>query len=253
MNPLKVYIGYDQRESEAYYVAVDSLLRHAKGPLSITKLDIRPLERHRLMRRPVSRKNGQMWDLLSSAPQTTEFATSRFLPPVMAQNGLALFVDCDVVFMRDVFDMVREVEGQAKAVYVVKHDYRPKSIAKMDGQTQTKYPRKNWSSVMLFDCDHPSNQRLNLDMINTLPGRDLHRFCWLQDNEIGELDPGWNWLVGEQPKPEYLGIAHFTLGGPWLPNWSEHEYDGIWRKAAEAKALWPMWKGTNVPSSQGYS
>ncbi|HEY9503581.1 MAG TPA: hypothetical protein VIR01_18225, partial [Pyrinomonadaceae bacterium] len=191
MRPLKVYIGYDQRESEAYDVAVDSLLRHASRPVSITKLDIRLLEKHRLMRRPITRKDGRMWDTISCAPQSTEFAASRFLPPLLAQNGLALFTDCDVVFLRDIYDMVREIEREAKALYVVKHDYRPTYREKMDGQIQTEYPRKNWSSVMLFDCDHPGNQRLNLDLVNTLPGRDLHRFCWLTDGEIGSLDGGW--------------------------------------------------------------
>lgn len=253
MRPLKVYIGYDERESEAYEVAVDSLLRYAKGPISITGLNIRALERQRLMRRPVTKKDGVMWDSISSAPQSTEFAVSRFLTPLLAQDGLALFTDCDVVFVRDIFDMVREIDRESKALYVVKHDYHPKYMGKMDGQVQTVYPRKNWSSVMLFDCDHPSNQRLNLDLINTLPGRDLHRFCWLQDDEIGDLDRGWNWLVGEQPQPSYLGIAHFTLGGPWLPNWKETQHDGIWNKASEAKTLQPVFQGEVVPAKTGYT
>jgi len=123
----------------------------------------------------------------------------------------------------------------------------------MDGQPQTQYPRKNWSSVMLFDCDHPSNRRLNIDMINTLPGRDLHRFCWLRDDEIGELDPEWNWLVGEQPKPENLGVAHFTLGGPWLPNWEEHPHDGIWKEACESKQMRSLRKGSFVFAKTGYT
>lgn len=253
MKPLKVYIGYDQREHEAYEVAVDSLLCHARGPLSVTGLDIRKLERQRLMRRPVTTKEGLMWDTLSCAPQSTEFATSRFLTPLLAQDGLALFVDCDVVFMRDIYDMIRQIEGEAKALYVVKHSYHPSNIEKMDGQVQTHYPRKNWSSVMLFDCDHPSNLKLNFDLINTLPGRDLHRFCWLRDDEIGELDNGWNWLVGEQPKPDYLGITHFTLGGPWLPSWEEHEYDGIWKRAREAKEMRSMHKSPFVPAKKGYA
>jgi len=252
MSPLKVYIGYDRREIDAYAVAADSLLRHASGPVSITALDIRRLELNRLMRRPVCIKDGRMWDTLSCAPQSTEFATSRFLTPLLAQEGKALFVDCDVVFMRDVYDMVRQIESEAKALYVVKHRYTPVLDEKMDGQLQTVYPRKNWSSVMLFDCDHPSTRRLNVDLINTLPGRDLHRFCWLRDEEIGELDGGWNWLVGEQPKPSYLGIAHFTLGGPWLPNWKGDEHDGIWEQARQ-EALRPLWQGSKLPAPKGYS
>lgn len=253
MKPLKIYIGYDSREIDAYRVAVDSLLRHAKAPVSVTGLDIRSLQQHRLMRRPVKEVNGRMWDVLSCSTQSTEFATSRFLTPILAQDGFALFTDCDVVFLRDIYDMVRQVESETKALYVVKHQYQSIKTEKMDGQVQTVYPRKNWSSVMLFDCDHPSNQRINLDMINTLPGRDLHRFCWLSDSEIGDLDPGWNWLVGEQAKPDYLGIAHFTLGGPWLPNWKEQEHDRIWKQAFEAKTLRPMRQGSFVPAAKGYS
>lgn len=233
MMPLKVYIGYDIRENLAYQVAVTSLIKHASGPVSITCLNLHSLTRQGLMNRPVVERNGvRLWDVISNAPQSTEFASSRFLTPLLAQTGLALFVDSDVVFTRDVYDMVREVRG-SKAVYVVKHEYEPDDALKMDMQVQTAYPRKNWSSVMLFNCEHPANQCLNAHLINTLPGRDLHRFCWLRDHEIGELNPKWNWLVGEQPKPSDLGIAHFTLGGPWLPNWRSHEHDEVWSKAAE--------------------
>jgi lipopolysaccharide biosynthesis glycosyltransferase len=251
--PLKVYIGYDSRETEAYAVAVDSLLSHASAPVSVTALNIRQLSHNRLMRRPVCMKDGRMWDIVSGAAQSTEFAISRFLTPLLAQEGMALFVDCDIVFMRDIYDLIREVRSEAKAVHVVKHQYRPVSSEKMDGQAQVEYPRKNWSSVMLFDCDHPSTRRLNVDLINTLPGRDLHRFCWLRDEEIGELDPGWNWLVGEQDRPSYLGIAHFTLGGPWLPNWKERAHDDIWIKAKQSETMQPMRQGTKLPATKGYS
>lgn len=251
--PLKVFIGYDRREIDAFMVAVDSLLRHASAPVAITALNIRQLRRQSLMVRPVRYENRQMWDVISNAPQSTEFACSRFLTPLLAQEGMALFADCDVVFKRDVYDMVREVQNEAKAVYVVKHGYTPQAGLKMDEQYQTTYPRKNWSSVMLFDCDHPSNSKLSLHLINTLPGRDLHRFCWLRDEEVGELDARWNWLVGEQPKPSQVGIAHFTLGGPWLPNWQEHEHDEIWRQAYTDWEVRPLRKSPLVLTETGYS
>jgi hypothetical protein len=254
MTPLKVYVGYDQRERDAFMVTVDSLLRHASAPVSITGLNIRQLNRQAVMLRPVRYDEGQMWDVISNAPQSTEFASSRFLTTILAQEGMALFVDGDTVFKRDVYQMVQEVyEGRSKAVYVVKHGYTPQAGLKMDQQYQTAYPRKNWSSVMLFDCDHPSNQRLTLNLINTLPGRDLHRFCWLRDYEIGSLGAEWNWLVGEQPKPEHLGIAHFTLGGPWLPNWQEHQHDEIWNQARIDWEVRPMRESPFLLTQTSYS
>src|SRR6185369_9152524 len=124
---------------------------------------------------------GQHYDLVSNAPKSTEFAVSRFLTPLLCHSGFALFVDCDVVFLRDPREMLLQPEIAGAAVSVVKHEYTPSSQTKMDGQLQTIYPRKNWSSVMLFDCDHPANRRLSLHDINTRPGRDLHRLYWLND------------------------------------------------------------------------
>lgn len=166
------------------------------------------------------------YDLPSNAPFSTEFATSRFLTPILAQSGWALFADCDVVFLRNVRDMLREIEP-GKAVYVVKH-WNHGGGTKMDGKEQTVYRRKNWSSVMLFDCDHPANRRLTIEDVNRRPGRDLHAFYWLNDDEIGELDPAWNWLVNVEKQPAHTGIAHFTLGGPWFSDWKPAPNDEIW-------------------------
>jgi hypothetical protein len=98
----------------------------------------------------------------------------------------------------------------------------------MGGMIQTAYERKNWSSVMLFNCDHPANRRLTIEDVNGRPGRDLHAFYWLHDSEIGELPPTWNWLVNVTPKPVAPKLAHFTNGGPWIPNWEPAPHDEIW-------------------------
>jgi hypothetical protein len=116
----------------------------------------------------------------------------------------------------------------SKAVQVVKHDYAPPPGTKMDGQEQTRYARKNWSSVMLFNCDHPANKALTVDLINTVPGRDLHRFCWLEDHLIGDLDPKWNWLVGHSPADVDPGIVHFTEGTPAMPGYETCDYAHEW-------------------------
>lgn len=102
----------------------------------------------------------------------------------------------------------------------------------MDAQVQTSYPRKNWSSVILWNTDHPANRRLTLHDVNTRPGLWLHQFGWLHDDEIGALPPEWNWLVNVQERPAYPGIAHFTLGGPFTPGWKGAQNDEIWYEAS---------------------
>lgn len=231
MTPLRVYIGFDRREQAAYDVAVKSLLHHASIPVSITPLDIVRLESSGLLRRPTDTR-GHRYDILSNANAATEFAISRFLVPLLAQSGPALFVDCDVVFMADVAELLDYVDPRF-AVSCVQHDHRPSGSMKMDNQPQVGYPRKNWSSVMLWNCDHPANRRLSLADVQVRRGLDLHQLYWLNDSEIGELPPQWNWLVGEQIMPRTPKIAHFTLGGPFTPGWPGAEYDRIWYEARD--------------------
>ena len=227
---MRVYVGYDRREHEAYRVAVDTL--YETSGIVAECLDSDKLAAHGLLRRSVDMRDGKFYDLPSNASASTEFAVSRFLTPILCQSGWALFTDCDVVFLEDVHGLL-DYADHSKAVVVVKHDYRAKEQTKMDGQLQTHYARKNWSSVMLFNCDHPANRRLTLADVNERPGRDLHAFYWLNDSEIGELPSEWNWLVNEQDKPAQPCIAHFTLGGPWIPNWTPSPHDEIWLEASE--------------------
>lgn len=228
---MKLFIGYDHREREAYDVAVKTLRK--VSALEPTPLVIDRLTDCGLLRRSMDRR-GQMYDLPSNAPCATEFAISRFLTPMLAQTGWALFVDCDVLFLADPHELLQHAD-QSKAVMVVKHPTQEGDALKMDGQVQTHYRRKNWSSVMLFNCDHPANRRLSLQDVNERPGRDLHGFYWLADEEIGELPAGWNWLVGVQPIPPAPRIAHFTLGGPWLPGWRGAEHDDLWLGARDGR------------------
>lgn len=227
---MKYYIGYDDREAMACSVATKSLTRYHPDA-DITLLDLDRLASTGLLRRLVDER-GQRYDLTSNAHASTDFAISRFLVPILAQQGWALFTDCDVVFMDDPRLLYQHIDT-SKAVMVVKHHYIPKEGVKMDNQVQTSYTKKNWSSVMLFNCDHPANRRLSLMDVNQRRGLDLHQFYWLNDNEIGSLPAEWNWLVGVQEKPPEPKIAHFTLGGPWLPNWQQAEHDELWWRAAQ--------------------
>jgi hypothetical protein len=110
----------------------------------------------------------------------------------------------------------------------VKHDHRPSFNVKMDGQEQTSYPRKNWSSVMAFNVDHPANDALDIELANSKPGRDLHRFCWLGDDDIGALPPAWNSLVGYTDEVRDPKIVHFTDGGPWFEAFRNVPYADEW-------------------------
>ncbi len=224
---MRVYIGYDEREEEAARVAAKTLREVTNGELEPEFLVAPKLADQGLLWRISDHRGGQDYDLISNAPKSTRFAISRFLTPLLCQGGHALFLDCDMLFLEDPRHMLAEIDHSA-AVSVVKHDHQPTEQWKMVNQAQTKYPRKNWSSVMLFNCDHPANRRLSLRDVNERPGRDLHAFYWLNDIEIGALDPRWNWLVNVQPKPEHVGIAHFTLGGPFNAGWKAAPYDDLW-------------------------
>lgn len=229
MTALRIYIGYDPREGEAYKVAEYSLHRHSTRPAVVTPLYLDRLTRAGLATRPyrIGGTRATLWDVLSDAPCSTEFSNTRFLTPILAQTGWALFIDCDMLFLGDVARLFALADPRY-AVMVVKHQHAGDEGVKMDGCVQTQYRRKNWSSVMLFNCDHPSNRALDLHLVNSVPGRDLHGFCWLADHEIGELPPQWNWLVGVQQKPDGVQLAHYTLGLPFMDGYARAEHSDLW-------------------------
>lgn len=207
---MKVFVGYDRREDAAYRVCEYSIKKHEPRaeiiPLKLSEL--------KMFNRP--------YDPLSS----TEFTFTRFLVPyLMGYQGQALFVDCDFVFTQS----VSQLFCPTHPVMVVKHIYTPVEAVKMDQQVQHQYHRKNWSSLMMFDCQHPSNAVLTPELINTVPGLFLHQFQWLQDTEIGALDPAWNHLVGWSENPNPKGI-HYTQGGPWFEQYKNCDYSDIWHQ-----------------------
>jgi|SRR6185295_171042 len=229
---LRVYIGYDKREAPAARVAAKSLYQICR--IKAEELHITRLQENGVVTRLADRRGEgyQHYDLVSNARASTDFAFSRFLVPILCQGGFALGVDCDVVFLRNPIEMLSAGVDENKAVHVVKHAPLPPAGGKMDGQAQTAYPRKNWSSVILWNTDHPANRRLTLHDVNTRSGLWLHQFGWLHDDEIGELDPAWNWLVDVNPRPAHAGIAHMTLGGPWIPGWAGGSFDKEWERRA---------------------
>ena len=168
---------------------------------------------------------------------STEFAISRFLVPWMCDfQGQALFIDCDMLFRGDVAELFDSGSAD-KSVFVVKHDYIPKSDKKFLGQEQTRYIKKNWSSVMLFNNDRC--RALSLDYVQNAPGLELHQFKWLDDSEIGELEPAWNHLVGEYPESYSAKNLHYTLGGPYFSDCKDTDHAADWFDAF-GRALAPM-------------
>ena len=220
MNNLNIYIGYDSKEDIAYRVCKYSILKRSKANLKVTSLKLYELVTNKMYFRNI--------DPLAS----TEFTYSRFLVPALNKyKGWAIFCDCDFIFFEDVSKILENIDN-SKAVYCVQHDYTPKEKHKMDGQKQTIYPRKNWSSFILFNCSHPSNKKLSIDLVNSETGSFLHQFKWLKDSEIGSLDERWNWLEGWTSNHNSTSpfAVHYTRGGPWFDEWQDVEFAKDWIK-----------------------
>lgn len=220
--PLKIYVGWDSREDIAYQVAKQSILDNASVPVDIVPLKQKELRKSGIYTRTV--------DKLAS----TEFTFTRFLiPELNGFDGWALFIDCDFVFLEDVKDLFDQADDRY-AVMCAHHEYTPQNTEKMDGQKQTIYPRKNWSSMMLINCGHPANRKLTADLVNdeTYGGAFFHRFSWLDDSYIGQVSHEWNWLVSwySEPIDGSPKVLHYTEGGPWFDHYRDCEYNHEWYK-----------------------
>lgn len=224
MTPLKIFIGFDQVEAVAWHTLTHSILSRATVPVSFIPVHTRNLQG--IYTRPRDPK------------QSNEFSFTRFLVPYLADyQGWALFMDCDMLVRTDIkklFDLVNTNENQTKAALVVKHEYTPRDDTKYLGTKQYPYPRKNWSSVVLWNCGHHANRILTPDYVNTAPALDLHRFTHIADSDLGELPVTWNWLVGEYALG-YKGVrksdvcnVHFTVGGPYFQEYQHVDFSEDW-------------------------
>lgn len=214
----KIFVGYDSREDIAWQVCRHSILRHSGEQVQVIPLRQNVLRELGLYTRP--------HDLGAS----TEFSLTRFLTSYLAANsGWTIFCDCDFLFTTDVCSVLEGLDP-SKAVYCVQHDYTPAYKVKMDGKVQASYPRKNWSSFMIFNCDHPDVQELTPEVVNRASPAFLHRFEWVRDpNGLGALDADWNFLVGEYAKPDTIPrVLHYTVGGPWFSDWQTCDYAELW-------------------------
>ena len=215
LKPFNVYIGYDKREDLAAQICKYSIVRRTK-PIDVSFLKLQEIPE---LVRPREEK------------QSTDFTYSRFMIPYLEEyQGFSLFCDCDFLFLDDIREISRMIDP-TKAVSVVRHPmYIPNSTLKMDGVEQHTMLRKNWASLIVFNNSHPSNRVLTPDYINTVtPGRKLHTFDWLSDDEIGSLPLDWNVLDDYYPLANPLAI-HYTDGGPWFDNYKNTMYSHYWVK-----------------------
>jgi lipopolysaccharide biosynthesis glycosyltransferase len=197
---IPLYVGYDPREALIYHVFCQSVIQNSSVPVNFTPL-------HQDLLHVDGQQDG-----------TNAFIYSRYLVPYLQNyEGWAIFVDGDMIVNEDINELWK-LRDESKAVMVVKHDYQTKAKRKYVGtpieNDNVDYPRKNWSSVILFNCSHPSNRRLTPDLIENAGGAFLHRFEWLSDDEIGELPKEWNWLELEYDHNPDACLYHHTLGSP---------------------------------------
>jgi hypothetical protein len=220
---VKVYIGHDEREADAYRVCEASMRSTALGAL-----DIQPISRLTLgdlyARPTVRRDDGSLFDPISNAPMSTDFAIARFFIPLIQKEGWALFCDCDFLWRAPVEELM-QLADERYPVMCVHHEPYPTAVLKMDGQFQVPYRRKNWSSLMLINCarwqDSGYAQR-----VNRTRGILLHQFTGYN---VGALSLEWNWLVGLSPPVRRVRAAHFTLGVPSMPGYENVEFADEWR------------------------
>lgn len=209
---MNLFVGYDPKEAVAYHVFCESVLAHTSRPVTFSPLHLSAMSFYNEVH----------------ADGSNAFIYSRFLVPFLMEfKGWAIYFDGDMI-LRDDVSMLWSLRDPAYAVQVVKHDYKTKQDKKYLGAPNHDYPRKNWSSVIIWNCGHPKHQLLTPEFIAGATGNYLHRFKWLDDLEIGELNRTWNWLVGEYPSNVDAHLLHFTLGTPCFKEYRSDKEAAEW-------------------------
>jgi hypothetical protein len=216
---IRVFIGYDSAEQVAFSVLSHSIHARASQPVAIAPVKLSELK--------------DVFHREVNPLQSTEFSFSRFLTPWLAGfEGWALFVDCDMIMLEDIARLW-ELRDDRYAVQVVKHVHVPKEDVKFLGHTQTRYEKKNWSSVMLMNCARC--RALTPEYVNRASGLELHQFKWLGDDGlIGGLPARWNHLVGYDAPDRNAALVHYTIGGPWFEPYRDCEFAAEWFAEREA-------------------
>jgi len=214
LNKIAVVVGFDQREAIAYHTFCQSILEKSTVPVQFI-----PLAMNSLYFYKENHNDG-----------SNNFIYSRFLTPYICDfKGFAVYADGDMICNADISELANLFDP-TKAVQLVKHNYETKRSIKYFGNENENYPRKNWSSMVVFNCQHPANRVLTPQFIQEHDGAFLHRFQWLQDEEIGELDIAWNYLAIEYKPRKDAKLIHYTLGTPCLVDFKEAEMSEFWWK-----------------------
>lgn len=217
-NVIKIFVGYDPVETVAWHTMVSSIISKASCPVAIIPVNLANLK--------------GIYTRDRDPRQSNEFSFSRFLVPYLCDyQGFGIFFDCDMLLRVDIASILSILnECPDKAVYVVQHTYEPRNDVKYLNTLQYKYPRKNWSSVVLWNCAHNKNRVVDPHFVNNEEPLTLHRFGWLSDDDIGELDIRWNWLVGEYDDPPFdVKNVHWTNGGPYFNEYSNVDFADEWQ------------------------
>lgn len=213
LNKINLIVGFDQREAVAYHVFCQTIIDRATMPVQFLPLAENTLNEYKEVHTDGSNK----------------FIYSRFLTPyLMNFSGWAIFADGDMVCQADISELW-SLRDETKAVQVVKHDYKTKAAKKYLGNKNENYPKKNWSSLILWNCSHPENAILTPEFIQSQPGSYLHRFSWLEDSLIGGLDTEWNWLAIEYPENPNAKLIHYTLGTPCFKDYADEPMSDAWK------------------------
>ena len=209
---INLFVGFDPREAVAYHVFCNSIIQNTSVPVQITPLVLSQLKEF-----------NETHD-----DRSNDFVYSRFLTPYLSDfKGWTIFADGDMICQGDLKELI-DMADPSKAVMVVKHDYQTKATQKYLGNINENYPRKNWSSVILWNCDHPKHKILTPDFVSKQTGKFLHRFSWLDDQDIGELPLEWNWLASEYRVNREAKLIHFTLGTPCFKDYKNSDMADIW-------------------------
>ena len=211
---INIFIGYDHREAIAYHVCANSIIRQSSKPISLVPMALRNLQGYEE----------------KHTDGSNQFIYSRFLVPhLMEYKGWAIFMDGDML-VRDDIVKLWEMRDDTKAVQVVKHDYKTKLSEKYLGSKNEDYPRKNWSSVILWNCGHPANAAVTPEFVQNATGSQVHRFTWLADDLIGELPIEWNWLPDEFGANLDAKLIHYTLGTPCFHDFATTPMADEWHR-----------------------
>jgi lipopolysaccharide biosynthesis glycosyltransferase len=211
---ISVFIGYDPREAIAYHVCANSIIRKATVPVGLN-----PLALNLMLGYKEQHNDG-----------SNHFIYSRFLVPhLMNYQGWALFIDGDMI-LRDDISELWNLRDETKAVMVVKHDYKTRMPVKYLGAKNEDYPRKNWSSVILWNCGHALNRKITPEFVQNATGAQLHRFTWIPDDQVGELPIEWNWLPDEFGENKNAKLLHYTLGTPCFNDFATSPMSDEWHR-----------------------